>query len=112
MLWKVRISTRRKLALGGVFCVTVITVIFAIVRVAVVATSASGTADMSWLYAWSNIEAGAGTAPFYLSDAQADVADFSHHRVLHRVFPKPLHISGLCSKARQRFSTNYRKPST
>ncbi|KAF2122174.1 hypothetical protein BDV96DRAFT_640238 [Lophiotrema nucula] len=57
MLWKVRISTRRKLALGAVFCVTIITVTVAIIRVSVL--SESGTSDMTWLYGWSNVEAGA-----------------------------------------------------
>ncbi|KAI9878023.1 MAG: hypothetical protein M1830_002143 [Pleopsidium flavum] len=55
MLWNVRISWRRKLALIGIFSLTVIVIIFSIVRVAVV-TSTTTQADISWLYMWSNIE--------------------------------------------------------
>ncbi|KAF2201225.1 hypothetical protein GQ43DRAFT_471976 [Delitschia confertaspora ATCC 74209] len=55
MLWKVRISMRRKLALAGVFSVTMVTIIFSIVRASVI-TSNSIQPDMSWLYTWSNIE--------------------------------------------------------
>jgi hypothetical protein len=55
LLWKVRISLRRKLALTGIFSLTIIVMIFAIVRVAIVTTDNSN-ADISWLYMWSSIE--------------------------------------------------------
>ena len=55
MLWNVRISWRKKLALIGLFSLTVIVIIFSIVRVAVV-TSHKTQADVTWLYMWSNIE--------------------------------------------------------
>ncbi|KAF2136435.1 uncharacterized protein K452DRAFT_279988 [Aplosporella prunicola CBS 121167] len=55
MLWKVRVSGRRKAGLAAVFCVTIITMVFAIVRVAVI-SSLTVQPDMSWLYMWSNIE--------------------------------------------------------
>ncbi|GME49708.1 hypothetical protein K490DRAFT_71845 [Neofusicoccum parvum] len=58
MLWKVRISLRRKLALGSVFLVTLITITISIIRVTVV-DSTFKQADMSWLYVWTNIEMGA-----------------------------------------------------
>jgi hypothetical protein len=60
VLRKVRISTRRRLALGGVFCVTIVTIVFAIVRIVLI-TSKSWQLDMTWLYIWSNIECYAGT---------------------------------------------------
>ncbi|KAF2090211.1 hypothetical protein K490DRAFT_71845 [Saccharata proteae CBS 121410] len=55
MLWKVRISMRRKLALAGIFSLTAITIAFSIIRVAVI-SSLTEQPDMSWLYMWSNIE--------------------------------------------------------
>jgi hypothetical protein len=65
MLWKVRLSTQRKLALGGVFSVTVFTIVFAITRVSLIA-SKSWREDMTWLYNWSNIEGYAGMISLYL----------------------------------------------
>lgn len=74
MLWKVRISTRRKLALGGVFSVTVFTIIFAITRVSLIA-SKSWREDMTWLYNWSNIEGYAGMISIYLKMNPFDFTD-------------------------------------
>jgi hypothetical protein len=59
MLWKVRISMRRKLALGLVFSATVVTMIFAIARVSSISSSWYRQ-DMTWLYIWSNLECNAG----------------------------------------------------
>jgi hypothetical protein len=59
VLWKVRISLSRKLALAAVFSLVVITIVFAIVRVAIV-SSKSFRPDPSWLYLWSNIETTVG----------------------------------------------------
>ena len=55
MLWKVRLSIRKKLALGGIFSITVIIMVFAIIRVVVI-TSHTEQPDQSWLYLWSSIE--------------------------------------------------------
>ncbi|KAI9808507.1 MAG: hypothetical protein M1827_007212 [Pycnora praestabilis] len=55
MLRKARISWTQKLALMGIFSLTVIVMIFAIVRVAIV-TSTSAQGNISWLDMWSNIE--------------------------------------------------------
>ena len=55
MLWNVKISWRNKLALIGVFSLTIIVIIFSIVRVAVV-SSRNTQADITWLFMWSNIE--------------------------------------------------------
>ena len=57
LLWKVRLSIRKKFALGGIFSITVIIMIFAIVRVVVV-SSRSQQPDQTWLYMWSFIEQG------------------------------------------------------
>ncbi|KAF5877156.1 uncharacterized protein Bfra_001519 [Botrytis fragariae] len=53
MLWAVRLSRKRKLALAG--CHIMISMIFAIVRVAIV-SSHSHRVEESWLYTWSFVE--------------------------------------------------------
>lgn len=55
MLWNVRISLRQKLILIGIFSVSVVVMITAIVRVAIV-NSVDENLDISWLYFWSSIE--------------------------------------------------------
>ena len=55
LLWKVRLNYRKKFALGGIFCITVIIMVFAIIRVIVV-SSYSEEPDETWLYTWSSIE--------------------------------------------------------
>lgn len=60
ILWNVRISLRQKLALAGIFSLTIITMTFAVVRIAVISTifraSDNTWVDGSWLYLWSSIE--------------------------------------------------------
>ena len=55
MLWKVQITLRQKLALGGVFSLTIFIMIFAIIRVVVVSGN-SHQPDQTWLYLWTSIE--------------------------------------------------------
>lgn len=55
MLWHVRISIRLKSILIGLFSVTVVVMITAIIRVTTV-TSVNEEPDYSWLYVWNNIE--------------------------------------------------------
>ncbi|RDL38406.1 uncharacterized protein BP5553_02746 [Venustampulla echinocandica] len=55
ILWNTRIPMKHRLALAGLFGLTIVTMTFAIVRVAVV-LSATEQADVSWLYMWSAIE--------------------------------------------------------
>ena len=55
MLWKVQISLRQKLGLAAIFSITVIIMIFAIIRVVLV-SSLSQQPDQTWLYMWSAIE--------------------------------------------------------
>ena len=69
MLWKVQLSFRRKLGLAGIFSLTVLIMIIAIVRVAVVYDGDRAQADGAWLYAWSAIEQTVGESlerPFFL----------------------------------------------
>ncbi len=59
MLRGVQMRWRRKAALTGIFSLVVITMIFAIVRTAVVSSS-NTQIDTSWLFMWSAIEASVG----------------------------------------------------
>ena len=55
MLWNVRIPLKQKLGLIGIFSLTVVVMIIAIVRVVAV-NKLSKQADPSWLYFWTNLE--------------------------------------------------------
>ena len=55
MLWNVKISLRKKLALAVIFSITMIIMVFAIIRVVVVSTF-SHQLDQTWLYMWSSVE--------------------------------------------------------
>ncbi|KAL8927555.1 MAG: hypothetical protein Q9208_002360 [Pyrenodesmia sp. 3 TL-2023] len=55
MLWKVQMSLRKKVALGSVFSLTVITTVFAVVRVTSV-SALTKQPDPSWSFMWSSIE--------------------------------------------------------
>lgn len=59
MLWRVRISLRRKLGLAGIFSLTVFIMIIAIVRVTVM-YGHRAQADGTWLWTWSSIEVTVG----------------------------------------------------
>ena len=68
ILWNVRISTARRIALAGVFSLVLITMAIAIVRVTV--TTAGGNisknnkqVESTWLYTWHFVEAAVGTFP-------------------------------------------------
>ena len=56
LLWNVQISIRRKLALGGILCLSVCTMIISIIKVAGASTSIGGV-DSSWVLLWYDIEA-------------------------------------------------------
>ena len=56
LLWNVRISIRRKLALGGILCLSVCTMITSIIKVAGAETS-DGAVDSSWVLLWYDTEA-------------------------------------------------------
>ena len=60
MLWRVRMPLKQKLALMGIFSLTVVVMIISIVRVAVTRTSDRNNADQTWLFIWANAEMGVG----------------------------------------------------
>lgn len=55
IVWHVKIPPRKKLVLLTVFSLTVVVMVVAIVRVAVV-NSPTKNPSISWLYLWSSIE--------------------------------------------------------
>ena len=59
MLWNVKIAWRKRLALMGIFTLTLIVIIFSNVRVSVV-TTAKSQADITWLFMWCRIKMAAG----------------------------------------------------
>lgn len=61
MLKGVQMEWRRKAALGGVFSLVVITMVFAIIRTALVGSSNKTQPDASWVYLWNAIEASVGS---------------------------------------------------
>ena len=62
MLWHVRIPLRQKLILIGIFSVTVVVMIIAIIRTAIIKLE-NGYIDLSWLYVWSSVEVSTGMYP-------------------------------------------------
>lgn len=62
MLWHVRIPLRQKLILMGIFSVTVVVIIIAIIRTTIIKLE-NGYIDISWLYVWSSVEVSTGMYP-------------------------------------------------
>lgn len=60
LLWKVKMPLRQKLALMGIFSLTLIVMTISIVRVAVTRTSDKRSADQTWIFVWANVEMGVG----------------------------------------------------
>ncbi|KAL8850284.1 MAG: hypothetical protein Q9221_004794 [Calogaya cf. arnoldii] len=56
MLKGVQMEWHRKATLGGIFCLVVITMIIAIIRVALVGSDNKTQLDATWMYLWSAIE--------------------------------------------------------
>ena len=59
MLWNVHVSWGKKLALIGIFSLTIIVIVVSIIRVTVV-TSKTAQADVTWLFVWGSIEMAVG----------------------------------------------------
>lgn len=60
MLWGVQMKWGRKATLAGIFSLVIITMTFAIVRIAVVGSVKRRGPDDPWLYMWSAIETSVG----------------------------------------------------
>lgn len=69
LLWKVQIRLHKKLALGGIFSLTIFIMIASVIRVVVVVVSSVKMPDLSWLYTWSALEMAVGktVSPAFLS---------------------------------------------
>ncbi|CAG8975094.1 hypothetical protein HYALB_00008934 [Hymenoscyphus albidus] len=61
MLWRVRMTIKRKLQLGGIFCLVILTIVVAIVRIAIVSSAAGSNAnkqvEVTSHFIWHHIEA-------------------------------------------------------
>lgn len=55
ILWNIRINIRQKLALTGIFALIIMTIIFSIIRVALVAAPHTSL-NLIWFGLWANIE--------------------------------------------------------
>ena len=60
LLWKVKMPLEQKLALMGIFSFTVIVMIIAVIRIAVIRPTDKREADQTWQYLWANVEMGVG----------------------------------------------------
>ena len=59
LLWNVHINWRKKLALAGLFSLSLIVIAFTIVRVSIVG-SYNEVTDNLWLFCWSSLEMSLG----------------------------------------------------
>jgi hypothetical protein len=55
MLWNVRITWRMKLALFGIFSLTILTMVFALIRLLVIPTDTIAE-DLTWSSTWTTVE--------------------------------------------------------
>lgn len=56
LLWRVRLSLRRKLALGGTLCLSIFMIVIVIIKVST-GTIADGQVDSPWVLYWLHVEA-------------------------------------------------------
>ena len=61
MVWRLRLPLTKKLVLFGLFSLTIITMIVALVRLLVVPKGRIGS-DLTWSFSWSNIEMSISTS--------------------------------------------------
>jgi hypothetical protein len=81
ILWKVRVSWRKKIVLAGIFSLTIFIVVCTILRVVLVQQkSVNGAIDVSWLFLWNKVELDTGKSHvispnfFFLTYADIDLA--------------------------------------
>ncbi|KAI1341886.1 hypothetical protein F5Y15DRAFT_375595 [Xylariaceae sp. FL0016] len=66
IVWRVHIAWRKKLALTGICCLTIVMIVAAILRIAICSTGKKP--DVSWWLVWNSVETTLGTtAPQYLA---------------------------------------------
>lgn len=120
MLWNVRIPLKQKLGLIGIFSLTVVVMVFAVIRVVVV-SGYSKQADVTWLYFWTNLEMTIGTGfqkansltwqrlmcvqtAVIVSCLAVFKQLFTKHENRH---PQPTHSDGLLSSLRRGISNAF-----
>ncbi len=62
LLWRAKITRRQKLLLSGIFSLSVVIIIVAIVRVAVNTPKPGQQLESTWVFLWSFIESSVGTS--------------------------------------------------
>ena len=63
LLWKVQISLRRKLLLGGIFSLSLVIILFSILRIALITKTRNSRKllpEQTWVFLWGYIEASIG----------------------------------------------------
>ncbi|KAL8665297.1 MAG: hypothetical protein Q9202_002348 [Teloschistes flavicans] len=87
LLKGVQMRWHRKAALSGIFSLVVITMIFAIVRTALVGSSNTTQPDSSWLYMWNAIEASVAIIVACLASFRNLFSRGSNHTVIQPEAP-------------------------
>ena len=60
MLWNTRIARRQKIVLIGIFSMTVVVMVVAIIRVAISNFTKQLHPDATWIYLWGTVEMATG----------------------------------------------------
>ena len=86
LLWNTRIHTPKKLAIAGLFSLTVVTIALAIARAIVinVTKKANGLQDPSYVWMWGTIQASIGRSPDHFMKALAFTAKPMQQLSLYR----------------------------
>ncbi|KAI9751516.1 MAG: hypothetical protein M1815_001087 [Lichina confinis] len=66
LLWKVQISLRRKLLLGGIFSLSLVIILFSILRIALITKTRNSRKllpEQTWVFLWGYIEASIECSP-------------------------------------------------
>ncbi|CAL8574177.1 hypothetical protein XPA_000145 [Xanthoria parietina] len=111
LLWKVKISLRQKVALGGIFSITVIIILFAIIR-DVMVSSLSQLLDQTWLYLWSSVEQTVSIMVACLASSRALFTRSQGTPGQHRISDEATRVdSSASSRWLLVFNQAFRKPS-
>lgn len=65
LIWNLKMKTKQKLSIGGLFCFGWICIIISTIRVIQLGETVNGVPAPSWLALWATIEASIGTLPSF-----------------------------------------------
>ena len=88
LLWNASVELRKKLALTGIFCLTIFIISVSIIRI--VLTTDGPLLDLTWLLLWSGLEMTVGTLSHSISSFSASITELieqisSNRRRLRRL---------------------------